>query len=67
MLSKGDDSRSVWAADVRRPQSFASVRPGTGLSSKRQREGAAISDPLRLEAGIQMIAAGLMMAAACPD
>jgi hypothetical protein len=28
---------------------------------KRQREGAAMSDPLRLEAGIQI------MAAACPD
>lgn len=25
---------------------------------KRQREGAAMSDPLRLEAGIQMMAAG---------
>ena len=34
---------------------------GYRLMLKRQQEGAAMSDPVRLEAGIQM------MAAACPD
>ena len=53
--------RSVWVAAVQRRWSFCGGPTGYRLMLKRQREGAAMSDPLRLEAGIQM------MAEACPD
>ena len=43
------------------PPEFCGGPTGYRLMIKRQREGAAMSDPLRLEAGIQM------MASACPD
>jgi hypothetical protein len=43
------------------PPEFCGGPTGYRLMIKRQREGAAMSDPIRLEAGIQM------MAAACPD
>ena len=43
------------------PPEFCGGPTGYRLMMKRQREGAAMSDPLRLEAGIQI------MAAACPD
>lgn len=43
------------------PPEFCGGPTGYRLMMKRQREGAAMSDPLRLEAGIQM------MAEACPD
>src|SRR4051794_32525582 len=43
------------------PPEFCGGPTGYRLMIKRQREGAAVSDPVRLEAGIQM------MAAACPD
>ena len=52
--------RFVWVAAVLRLRSFAAVT-GYGLMMKRQREGAAMSDPVRLEVGIQI------MAEACPD
>jgi hypothetical protein len=42
------------------PPEFCGGPTGYRLMMKRQREGAAMSDPLRLEAGIQL------MAAACP-
>lgn len=43
------------------PPEFCGGPTGYRLMIKRQREGAAMSDPVRLEAGIQM------MADACPD
>lgn len=43
------------------PPEFCGGPTGYRLMMKRQREGAAMSDPIRLEAGIQM------MAEACPD
>jgi hypothetical protein len=43
------------------PPEFCGGPTGYRLMMKRQREGAAMSDPVRLEAGIQM------MAEACPD
>ena len=43
------------------PPEFCGGPTGYRLMMKRQREGAAMSDPLRLEAGIQM------MTEACPD
>ncbi len=43
------------------PPEYCGGPTGYRLMMKRQREGAAMSDPIRLEAGIQM------MADACPD
>ena len=43
------------------PPEFCGGPTGYRLMMKRQREGAAMSDPVRLEVGIQM------MAEACPD
>ena len=43
------------------PPEFCGGPTGYRLMIKLQREGVAMSDPLRLEAGIQM------MASACPD
>ena len=43
------------------PPEFCGGPTGYRLMLKRQREGAAMSDPVRLEAGIQMLAE------ACPD
>ena len=43
------------------PPEFCGVPTGYRLMLKRQREGAAMSDPVRLEAGIQLLAE------ACPD
>jgi hypothetical protein len=47
---------SVWAAVALRPPEFCGGSTGYRLMLKRQREGAAMSDPVRLEAGIQMLA-----------
>jgi Plasmid pRiA4b ORF-3-like protein len=42
------------------PPEFCGGPTGYRLMLKRQREGAAMSDPVRLEAGVQMLAEGLL-------
>jgi hypothetical protein len=58
---EGDDLPLCLGDRGAAPPEFCGGPTGYRLMMKRQREGAAMSDPLRLEAGIQM------MAAACPD
>ena len=53
---KATTRRSVWVAAVLRPPEFCGGPTGYRLMLKRQREGAAMSDPVRLEAGVQMLA-----------
>ena len=58
---EGDDLPLCVGGRGAAPPEFCGGPTGYRLMLKRQREGAAMSDPLRLEAGIQM------MAEACPD
>ena len=58
---EGDDLPVCVGGRGAAPPEFCGGPTGYRLMIKRQREGAAMSDPLRLEAGIQM------MAEACPD
>jgi hypothetical protein len=58
---EGDDLPLCVGGRGAAPPEFCGGPTGYRLMIKRQREGAAMSDPLRLEAGIQM------MAEACPD
>lgn len=58
---EGDDLPLCLGGRGAAPPEFCGGPTGYRLMMKRQREGAAMSDPLRLEAGIQL------MAAACPD
>jgi hypothetical protein len=57
----GDDLPVCLGGRGAAPSEFCGGPAGYRLMLKRQREGAAMSDPVRLEAGIQI------MAAACPD
>jgi hypothetical protein len=58
---EGDDRPVCVDGRGAAPPEFCGGPTGYRLMMKRQREGAAMSDPLRLQAGIQM------MAEACPD
>jgi hypothetical protein len=58
---EGDDLPLCLGGRGAAPPELCGGPTGYRLMIKRQREGAALSDPLRLEAGIQL------MAAACPD
>lgn len=58
---EGDDLPLCVGGRGAAPPEFCGGPTGYRLMIKRQREGAAMSDPVRLEAGIQM------MAEACPD
>src|SRR5215467_12195458 len=59
--SVGDDAPICLGGRGAAPPEFCGGPTGYRLMLKRQREGAAMSDPVRLEAGIQMLAE------ACPD
>jgi len=58
---EGDDLPVCVGGRGAAPPEFCGGPTGYRLMLKRQREGAGMSDPLRLEAGIQL------MAEACPD
>src|SRR3954470_10165347 len=58
---EGDDLSLCVGGRGAAPPEFCGSPTGYRLMIKRQREGAAMSDPVRLEIGIQM------MAEACPD
>ena len=58
---EGDDSPLCVGGRGAAPPEFCGGPTGYRLMLKRQQEGAAMSDPVRLEAGIRM------MAAVCPD